>query len=183
MADIDLLAALERVYAQAERVIGSVRDDQWSAPSPCSEWDVRQVVEHLIGTVMTFTNSLADGGGAAPDGDDPAELFREAAAQSLAAWRQPGAMERTLKLPWGETPAQMAININLIDTYQHTWDVAKATGQPTDLDPEVGEYGRAFTGGMIGQMGRGGMFGEEVPVGETAPPADRLAAFLGRDPS
>ncbi|HET7720618.1 MAG TPA: TIGR03086 family metal-binding protein [Acidimicrobiales bacterium] len=183
MPEIDLLAALERTYDQAGRVIGAVRDDQWGAPTPCTEWDVRQVVEHLIGTVMTFTNALADTG-PAPDGDDPAALFREAAAQSLAAWRQPGALDRTLKLPWGETPAGMAININLIDTAQHTWDVAKATGQPTaELDHEVAEYGREFTGTMIGQMGRGAMFGDEVACPDDAPAPDRLAAFLGRSPS
>ena len=179
MADIDLLAALERTYETTGRVLDNVGDDQWSAPTPCTEWDVRQVVEHLIGTTMTFTNALTDPG-PPPDGADPAELFRHAAAESLAAWRQPDALERTLELPWGTTPGQMAININLVDVYQHTWDAAKATGQSTDLDPEVGEYGKAFTTQMIGQMGRGGMFGDEQPCPDGATAADRLATFLGR---
>lgn len=181
MAELDLVDALARTYTAATDIVDHVGDDQWSAPTPCEEWDVRAVVEHLTGGVMTYTNALADGTGERPSADDPAALFRQATAENLAAWRQPGALERTLQMPWGESPASMAININLIDAYQHAWDVARATGQPTSqLDPDVGGYALEFTTRMIGQMGRGEMFADETPCPPDAPVADRLAAFLGR---
>jgi uncharacterized protein (TIGR03086 family) len=181
MADLDLLDAMERAYDEAARLIDGVRDDQWSASTPCEDWDVRQLVEHLTGNVLLFSNAVVDEGGVgAPSGDDPASLFRAAASQSLSAWRRPGALDDTLSLPWGDTPASMAININLIDTFQHSWDLARATGQDASLDPAIAEYGLEFTGRMLGHMGRGGMFGEEVPCRDDAPAPDRLAAFLGR---
>jgi uncharacterized protein (TIGR03086 family) len=76
------------------------------------------------------------------------------------------------------------IELRTSDLLAHAWDLAIATGQPTDLDPELAEYVLAFSKQMMsrpGLRGDGRPFGEEQPCGDERPPADRVAAFLGRE--
>jgi uncharacterized protein (TIGR03086 family) len=65
----------------------------------------------------------------------------------------------------------------------HTWDLARATGQSTDLDPDVALRGLAFMSGALTPENGGDAFGPEVAVPDDAPPYDRIAAFAGRDSS
>ena len=76
-------------------------------------------------------------------GDDYKGAFHRAADDANDAFDDPGAMDRIVKLPFGEMPAGMAVNIAIFDVATHAWDLAKATGQSTDLDPEV--TGRSLT--------------------------------------
>jgi uncharacterized protein (TIGR03086 family) len=86
-------------------------------------------------------------------------------------------------LPIGELPGTAFIELRTSDLLTHAWDLAIATGQPTDLDPELAEYVLAFSKQMMsrpGLRGDGHPFGEEQPCGDECPAADRVAAFLGR---
>jgi uncharacterized protein (TIGR03086 family) len=120
-------------------------------------------------------------------GDDWAGAYRQAASSLLAAWRRPGALEQTVKLPFGEFPATWRIGQQITDLAVHGWDVAKGTGQPTDLDPEVGQlaldWGREnLKPEFRGDEASGRSFGPEVAVAGDAPLYDRLAGLFGRDP-
>jgi uncharacterized protein (TIGR03086 family) len=92
-------------------------------------------------------------------------------------------MERVVKLPFGEMPAGVALNIAIFDVTTHAWDLAKATGQSTDLDPEVAGIAYQVAQGMLSDdLRNAGMFGQPVAVPDDAPVADRLAGLAGRTP-
>jgi uncharacterized protein (TIGR03086 family) len=187
----DPLALLSRALDQAGTVVSRVRPEQAALPTPCRSWDVRALVNHLVNDVRMFT-VVARGGtrdGEEKDliGDDWSSAYRQTAASLLAVWQRPGAMDRTLRLPFGEVPASWQVYQVISDVAMHAWDVAKATGQPTEMDPEVGrvalEWGREnLTPEFRGDEASGKAFGPEVPVPDDAPIYDRLAGFFGRHP-
>jgi len=186
---VDLLA---RTLAQTEAIIAMVRPEQATLPTPCASWDVRTLVNHVVHDVQQFTVT-AHGGEWDPQdadviGDDWAGAYREAASALLEAWRRPGALEQRVRLPFGEFPATWRVGQQITDLAVHGWDIAKATGQPTDLDPEVGQlaldWGREnLKPEFRGDEASGRSFGAEVAVAADAPLYDRLAGFFGRDPS
>ena len=114
---------------------------------------------------------------------DFVSAFDEGAERSLAAFRPDGAMEKTLTLPFGTMPGAAFLGIATTDTFTHAWDLSKATGQSTDIEPELAatllENVRPVIPPALRNEG-GNPFGPE----QTAPPgasnADQLAAFLGR---
>ena len=96
------------------------------------------------------------------------------AAQETFA--EPQALTRTYRLPIGELPGTTFIELRTMGLLAHAWDLAIATGQPTDLDSELAEYVLAFSKQMMsrpGLRGDGRPFGEEQPSGEERPAADR----------
>jgi uncharacterized protein (TIGR03086 family) len=185
---VDLLA---RTLAQTEAIVARVRPEQATLPTPCASWDVRALVNHVVHDVQQFTVTVHGGEWDPQDtdviGDDWAGAYREAAASLLAAWRRPGALEQTVKLSFGEFPATWRVGQQIADLAVHGRDIAKATGQPTDLDPEVGQlaldWGRENLKPQFrGDEASGRAFGPEVAVAADAPLYDRLAGFWGRDP-
>ncbi|MGH8984155.1 MAG: TIGR03086 family metal-binding protein [Acidimicrobiia bacterium] len=176
---------LERTFDEVQRVVDGVQPDQMGASTPCREWDVRALLNHMTGAVIMFGNALTDAG-APPEGDvvgdDPSGVFRQASKTTLDAWRQPGALDRTMQLPMGEMPGAIAININLMDAYVHGLDLAVATGQEDTLDAGLAEMGLSMSKELdLDRFRMPGVFGPEVQCGESAAPHRRLLAYLGRE--
>lgn len=178
---------LDQAVRTARDVLAAIQADQMALPTPCSQWDVAQVINHLVGSQHFFHAGVtgAAAGGDSPDfaaGDYLAE-FDRASAAALAAFGEDGAMERTLSLPWGEMPGAAFMGLAVTDTLTHGWDLAKATGQSTDLAPELAaavlEQCRTTVPPAF-RSEEGAVFGleQEAPADATA--ADQLAAFLGR---
>jgi uncharacterized protein (TIGR03086 family) len=193
MAQADPLTLLARAVDQAGKVISGVREDQAGLPTPCASWDVRTLIEHMINDLGQFTVAATGG---RPDFGTPspavsgdwARAFREHAPGLLAVWRQAGDMNATVHLPIGDLPASFVVNQQIAEFAVHSWDLALATGQDVDLDPEVAghalEWGAtALLPKFRGAEEAGYAFGPEVPVANQAPVADRLAGFFGRDPA
>jgi uncharacterized protein (TIGR03086 family) len=190
--DHDPVALLARALDQTGALIARVRPEQASLPTPCRSWDVRDLVNHVVQDVQQFT-ARASGKDWEPHdadllGDDWAGAWQAAADALLAAWRREGALDRTVTLPFGEVPATWQVDQQIADLAVHGWDLARATGQPTDLDPELGRlalsWGRENLKPQFrGDEASGHAFGPEVPVPTDAPLYDRLAAFFGRDPA
>jgi uncharacterized protein (TIGR03086 family) len=187
----DLIALLSRALDQTADVIAGVRPEQAALPTPCRSWDVRALVGHVVDEVNQF--ALVTAGGKrevpAPDalGDDWHGDFREAADALLTAWRQPGSLDRTQRLPMGEVTAIWTVGQQITELAVHSWDIAKATGQSTDLDPEVGRQALQWGHEHLrpefrGDESIGYQIAPEVEVPDDAPLYDRLAAFGGRDP-
>ena len=104
-------------------------------------------------------------------GDDYKGSFHRAADAANEAFAIPGAMDRIVKMPFGEMPAGMAVDIAIFDVTTHAWDLAKATGQSTDLDPEVAGIAYLVAQNMLNDDLRSpGLFG---PAVEVAPDAAR----------
>lgn len=184
----DVLALHARAVPIAQGTIDGIGADHLTAGTPCPDWDVRALVNHLAWLHRAFAASAA--GGPPPDpaadlvGDDPKAAFADAAHAATAALHSPGALERAYPMPWGESDGESLARMLLADTIIHAWDVAKATGQPTALDPDLCEavvaWGRTVMQPEYRTPEAG--FGPEISVPANAPACDRLAAFYGRQP-
>jgi uncharacterized protein (TIGR03086 family) len=180
---------LRSVYAHTADVIGNVQQDQLELPTPCTEWNVKELLNHTIGVVYGIAGGVA--GTPSPDGEAPdftadggaAAAFANASETSLAAWSAEGVFDGPVNIGAGEMPAEAAIGINLLDTLTHSWDIAEALGRDRSMDAEVAERTLAASKMIISDEIREGRFGPAVTISDDAPAHDRLAAFLGRHPS
>jgi uncharacterized protein (TIGR03086 family) len=165
-------------------VIAGVRPAQYDDPTPCEEWNVRDLLSHMIGVVVGLgaAASGADPAGGDPFvlADDPAAQFSAAAEAAMGAWRTPGVMESMVNIRAGSMPGRMAASINLIDTATHTWDLAVATGQPAGLGDELAPAVLEVARATISSGLRAGRFGPELEAPADASATERLVAFLGR---
>lgn len=184
--------ALRRALDQGERVVSGVSPDQAELPTPCADWTVRQLVEHLVGA-MRFHGAVTAGtisgahpptrGSLPPLGDDWAAAYRQARDAMLAAWQRPGALEQTYTLPFATLPGMAYAPFITLEVVAHSWDLASATGQRDTLDDALGAVAlevahRTMPPERPPQV----PFKNVVEVPETAPVYDRLAAYLGRQP-
>jgi uncharacterized protein (TIGR03086 family) len=177
---------LSRAFLSTRSVLEVVEPHQLGAPPPCLSWDVRGLIDHFVGSALW--------GAAAIAGDDVAEedfvagdfraRYDESMHAALAAFGSASALETTVLLPFGEVTGADLMGIVTGDQFTHGWDLARAIGQPTDLDPELAEALLVMARGKIRQESRGpdgvAPFGPVVTPPAGASPADRLAAFLGR---
>jgi len=182
---------LRAAFASTRGVLVAVTADQLDQPTPCASWTVRDLIDHLVG--ISFWSAETISTGVAPeqpptgyaDGDFVA-AFDDGIAATLAACDTPGAFDGTVRLPFGEFPAVRFLGLATTDPFVHGWDLAKATGQPTDLDPVLAEQLLTQARASIPDTFRGpdgtAPFGPIVDVPAGAPPADQLAGFLGRNP-
>lgn len=181
---------LEKAFASTTRVLANVEPDQLDDPTPCASWKVRDLVNHVVGGTYWFA-AVAETGQApsvaeAPDfaGEDFNAAYAEGAKQAVAAFRAEGAMEKTMTLPFGELPGAVFVNIAATDTFAHGWDLARATGQPTDLEPALAATLLANAQSFLPDAMRGpdgqAPFAPRVEVPASASAADQLAGFLGR---
>lgn len=168
------IVVLSRALDQAGDVLAAVHADQLGQPTPCGDWDVAQLIGHLVNAPVRF---LEMAGGVEPDwsaaprpvaGNWVAD-FRCNADDLIHYWHQAGATADAGQVDW--QIAEIAV---------HTWDVARATGQSPSLLPEVAERGLAFMSAMLTPENRGKAFAPAVGVPDDAPVYDRLAAFAGR---
>ena len=171
---MDPLVAHQRAQDTFARVLANVTSDQLSSPTPCPEWDVKALVEHVIaGNLRVVARA---GGQVAPLPEDLGGAHRASAKAAQETFTEPQALTRTYRLPIGEVPGTAFIELRTSDLLAHAWDLAVATGQPSDLDPELAEYVLAFSNQMMsrpGLHGDGRPYGEEKPCDDERPAADR----------
>ncbi len=178
---------LAQAIAASRTVLAGVQAGQLQDPTPCASWNVSDLINHMVGGMRFFTAGVT--GQAPPESTEVATAdyvaaYDEAAAAALAAFGADGVLGSTIKMPFGEMPGAAVMGLATTDTFTHAWDLAKATGQDTDLDPELAEALLAQSQQMIQPAFRGEdgeapfMVEQECPDGASA--ADRLAAFLGR---
>lgn len=167
-------------------VVAGVRPDQWDGPSPVAEWKARDVVRHLVEWLPSFLSNSA--GIDLPPGpsvdDDPAGAWRHLYDEVLALLEDPASADLLLRNPHiGEMPVPQAISQFFTgDVFQHTWDLARATGQDDTLDPEVCAAMLAGMEPIEELMRQSGQYGPRVEVPEDADVQRRLIGFIGRDP-
>lgn len=193
MTENDRRSELLRSYAVAADVVAHVRPEQLDGPTPCAEYDVGSIVDHLVGAGWRAAalgrgeNSTGDAFPHVELSDAPDQLQR-AAKEARVAWSDEARLAQTLTMPWGEeyTGATL-VDMYLAELAAHTWDVAVATGQSDRLDSSLARSALDGARAMLrpeyrDAMGRGNPFGVEVdpPVGATD--WERFAAFMGRPP-
>lgn len=155
--------------------------DRWSSPSPCSGWDAGAVVEHVIGFHDVLLLRPLGSKHHLPKGEP---TVRWAATVTRVGSAVLDAPEDVI-LP-GPGGSEMALPLLLpmltTEVLLHTWDLAKAVGQPVSLDVELCE--RAYEGAKLNEeaLRSSGMFAPPVPVSDDADVATKLVALLGRRP-
>ncbi len=177
---------LQRATAQTETLIAAVRPDQAGLPTPCTDWDVHTLVRHMAGAVtrVALVGEGADALSLPPFtdlGDDWAAAFRAAAARAQAAWADDAKLDDFFTVPWGKVPGRVAVAGYVREVIAHGWDLAVATGQPAELDPELGAFALEISRRALPADGREGIpFGAVVPAPAGAGVYAQLAAWLGR---
>ena len=163
---------LARGLDQLESLVRSVGHDDQGRPTPCSDWTVSDLVDHVVQTPWKFATMVrgeqVDWAAPTPHVDDPVATYRENA--------------QALRAAWAENPdAQPGADWQCAEIAVHTWDLATALGRSTDtLDPEVAERGRAFMVASLNDDNRSPAFGPERQAPDEADAYTRIAAFAGR---
>ena len=183
---------IRQACASTERFVEQVRPDQYALATPCTEWDVRALLNHLLGTLALGEALLADhqpavgvAPGELPDtdliGDDPVKAYRVGVDALLAA-AGGDALSRAHQTPLGEMPGMMLGGFTTLDILVHGWDLAKATGQDPTLEPDLAERLLGFAQQAITDQTRAPRIGPELAVEADASATDRLVGYLGRQP-
>lgn len=166
---------LSRALEQTANVLSAVPGDRLADETPCKGWDVAGLVAHVVAAPRNFiamsSGNQPDWSARPPLPDDWTAEFRSAADDLMRMWREAGDAATPQAVDW--QTAEFAV---------HSWDLARATGQPTDLDDEVAQRGLDFMSAALTTENRGEAFGPPVTLPETAPVIERLVAFAGRDP-
>jgi uncharacterized protein (TIGR03086 family) len=179
---MDPLVAHQRAQDTFAQVLANVTSDQLSSPTPCSEWDVKALIDHVIAGNQRVAERA--GGIATPLPEDLGAAVHASGQVAQEIFADPQALARTYRLPIGDIPGTVFIQLRTSDLLTHAWDMAISTGQSTDLDPELAEYVLTFSRQMMsrpGLRGDSGPYGEEQHCGDERTAADRVAAFLGRE--
>jgi uncharacterized protein (TIGR03086 family) len=189
-----VVADCDRAFAAVQRLVDLVAPDQWTAPTPCTEWDVRQLLNHVANGNVVFAG-VADrtrpSGPVTPEeravdrlGDHPVAGFRETGALMHEAFLTPGFLDGKVESPMmGEQSGTTIVHMRINELLIHGWDLAHAIGQPPDLPDDLAEGALILWQTRLAGRPREGMpFGTPVTVAGDAPAIDRLAAFLGRQP-
>ncbi|MCH8279652.1 MAG: TIGR03086 family protein [Chloroflexi bacterium] len=182
----------EGAIQQMLPILGAVKADQLSGATPCSEWNVQNLINHNIKVAEFIYDVIAETGTADPSVmravNDPlpeegAEAaFQAATARVLEAIKASGKLEKVLDTPFGQMPAGHLLMIPFGDIVLHKWDLAKATGQNTSIDSGLAEACFAAMSPGIGKARDGGFYGREVLVPLKASIQDKLLGLSGRQP-
>ncbi|MFI5099542.1 MAG: TIGR03086 family metal-binding protein [Actinomycetes bacterium] len=173
-------------------LLAGVRDEQWTGSTPCPDWNVRTLVNHVVSGNRMFAAILRGDPLPPPDelarlrardilGTDPLAAFRSTGAELYTAFGSPGVLDRVVQAPVGPLPGRAVLHLRITELLVHGWDLAHATGQPVVLPEDLAEEDIVFTRGLFAAgVPRQGRFGAaaQVPAGVAA--IDRLAAELGR---
>ena len=172
-------------------LVAGVGPGHWHDDTPCSEWDVRTLVHHLLSEQLwvppmfegltieqvggTFEGDLMGGDAWAWPG-----LLASSVEEAHAVVAQPGALKRTVHLSFGDASGQEYVTQLTADLAIHAWDLARATGQDNVLDPDAVALLLPWTEASAGLTSGSGMFGPPIDTGPGAPDDVRLLGLLGR---
>ncbi|WP_026066395.1 TIGR03086 family metal-binding protein [Actinoalloteichus spitiensis] len=187
---MDLLTAHGRAMAEFDRRVRQVSSDQWANATPCTEWTVRDLVNHIVteqrwapvllaGATVTEVGDRFDGDQL---GADPVASWAEASAAAREAFLRPGALEGRVNVSSGDLPAgeygwQMTSDLAI-----HAWDLAKGIGADTTLDSGLVEAVDGVIRPEIDDWGAAGIYAPPVPVSQASDPQAQLLGLVGRRP-
>ena len=181
--------ALERSRGEFERRLRLIDTSDWDRPTPCTEWTVRDVANHVVGGCRRYTMFLH---GATADetdatravdhlGDDPVGAFTRLADEMTAAFQEPGALDRIAHHPDGDRSGALLLEMRIMDFALHAWDLARAIGSDETLDPDLVSRLWDVLSPMAGDLAASGRFkAAEGDPPEDAPLQLRLLHLTGR---
>jgi uncharacterized protein (TIGR03086 family) len=176
------------VFGSRVHAIGA---DQWELPTPCVGWNVRELVNHVVGedfwcVPLLSGSTIAEVGDRFDGdvlGDNPTAAWHEASAGALSAVAEPGAMEATAHLSFGDVPGEEYTMQLFADHLIHAWDLARAVGGDEGLPHELVDACAAWFADREALYRQAGVIGARVSLPDGAGPQDQLLAAFGRDPA
>lgn len=187
---MDLLDAHGQAMDVFDRAMHKVGLTDWDSPTPCTDWTVRDLVNHIVGEQLWVPDLLAgrtvaevgDKYDGDQLGDDPLAAWSAAKDVARSAWLTPGAVERTVHLSYGEESAEEYGWQMTIDLAVHGWDLATPLGADAGIPDELANALLAYAQPQVSLWSGTAMFADPVTVPDDAPPQTRLVALLGRRP-
>jgi uncharacterized protein (TIGR03086 family) len=186
----DLTPQIQHGLEVLRTVVHGVRADDWARPTPCVDWDVREVLNHTVGGMRIFAAELTGQGPTADHesdwlGENPVHAFEVAAGLDADAWCGPLSPEQMVTISLGRLPLRLAAVIHLTELVAHGVDLACATGQEGLLDEDLctGLLRAMHAMGGVDDYRMLGVFGPVAAARLGAAPHEQLAAYLGRDQS
>jgi uncharacterized protein (TIGR03086 family) len=184
----DIAARHREALASTRRVVADIDPDQMGEPTPCSDWNVRELLNHVIsgnywaselarGATIEGVGSRLDGDQL---GDDLLRSYDRSAEAAAAAFEAPGALDAPCAVSYGPVPGSVYAGHRFIDILIHGWDLATATGQDRTLDPALVDACWAVVEPQEGLLRGSGQFGDEITISPNADPQTHLLAALGR---
>jgi uncharacterized protein (TIGR03086 family) len=185
---VEVPVLLRRSVEEFGARVGQIGDDQWEGDTPDTEWNVRDLVSHVLSENLwappLFAGSTISEVGDRFDGDvlgtDPHGSWRAASVHALEAADEPGAMDRTVHLSFGDFPGREYAMQLFADHLIHAWDLARAIGADERLDPELVDACTAWFAPMEDAYRGAGAIAGRPPVPDGADAQTRLLAMFGR---
>jgi uncharacterized protein (TIGR03086 family) len=184
----EVLARFEAAVDVFDARIHEVPDDAWSAPTPCTEWDVRALVNHVVGEQF-WVPPLISGKtvaevGSQFDGDllgtDPAAAWHHASGLSHTALAEPGALTRTVHLSYGDDSAVSYCEQLTFDAILHAWDLSRGAGLDDRLPDELVSWATTWVQPVLPMFVGAGLFAPAVDLPADADAQTLLLALVGR---
>jgi len=174
----------EAVAAGFATRVAAITPEQWSGVTPCTEWTVRDLVAHVVGVHRNVVSSLGSSEVAEVDPEgDLGRQFSDVRGEVQAALTDPASASKVVSGMFGEQPFESLVSRLLCaDTLIHTWDLARATGQPEALDQGAVEKAAQFLTPIDEAIRRPGGFAAKIEPAQEADAQTRLLNFAGRAP-
>jgi uncharacterized protein (TIGR03086 family) len=179
---MDPLSQFDKLGPLLMSVVDGITPEQLDRPTPCSEYTVRGVLEHMIRGATAFAAAYRGETPAEPDVSDVLGNFGPVLADLGAAVSAPGALDKTVTAPFGELPGETFARFIILDGLVHGWDMATATDQPYDPPADLTTAVDAFARQTLDPLRDGQTFGDAVEPRAGASPIECLAAYTGRKP-
>ncbi|NNF55288.1 MAG: TIGR03086 family protein [Acidimicrobiales bacterium] len=188
LRETDLPALHRRALSSTRRFLVAVEANQWSNMTPCDDWDVRSVANHIVAgnlwaAELASGRTIDDVGDRLNGnqlGDNPIEAFDRSAEMAAHAFETPGVLRAPCAVSYGPVPGSVYLGHRFLDVLIHGWDIAVATGQEPALDPSLVEACQTVIEPQIEQLQASGMFGSVRGTGQSTDPQARLLQALGR---
>ncbi|MDQ3956083.1 MAG: TIGR03086 family metal-binding protein, partial [Actinomycetota bacterium] len=133
-----------RALERTREVVAGTRPDQLEDPTPCSDWNVHELLNHLIGGCLSVAAGAKGGTEQMSEEIDRVQgdhlaAYDRASLAALEAFKEDGSLKKKFTMPWGETPGAAALSLAIADAAVHGWDLAQATGQKMVIDDDIAE--------------------------------------------
>jgi len=180
----------DRAIDEFDKRVRSIRDDQWTNPTPCTRWSVRDLVNHIVeedlwAPGLLEGKTIGDLGGPVAFGgdqlrDDPKGSWNSASSAAKEAVHRDGAMEITTHLSFGDFPGSFYAQQLLADHVIHAWDLARGIGGNDELDPQLVSIVYEGMRPYAETLSQSGAFEAPIEVAENADEQTKLLALVGR---
>jgi len=187
---MDAFETLDRSRVEFRRVLAGVTHEHWELATPCEEWDVRELVNHVLGGNVRYTMLLRGAGPAEVAatrswdhiGADALASFDLSATEVVGAFGEQDALERTVHHPAGDRSGLDLLWLRIAEWTVHAWDLARAIGGDERLDPDLVDSLLARLDKHGTGLESGGYFTPALDAPSDAPPQTRLLLAVGRRP-